>query len=81
MKKPESHSKIKISRRLFAGRSTAATAASLFFPQLLIGDGISPNSKLNIAGVGVGAKEGAISRRLQKEITSSLFVMSMTGVR
>ena len=56
MKKPESHSEVKISRRLFAGHSTAATAASLFFPHLLIGDGISPNSKLNIAGVGVGGQ-------------------------
>jgi predicted dehydrogenase len=57
MKEPsESQTGGKINRRAFAGRSASAAAASLFAPNLLFGDGVSPNSKLNIACVGVAGK-------------------------
>jgi predicted dehydrogenase len=52
----QSHGNGKMSRRAFAGRSAAAAAASILAPSFLFGDGISPNSKLNIACVGAGGK-------------------------
>jgi len=52
----ETQSDGKLSRRAFSGRLASAATASLFAPNLLLGDGVSPNSKLNIACVGVGGK-------------------------
>lgn len=57
MKEPsENNSADKLTRRAFTGRVASATAASLFAPSILLGDGVSPSSKINIACVGVGGK-------------------------
>ena len=55
------------SRRKFLQSSSLAAAGFFIVPRHVLGRGhVAPSDKLNIAGIGVGGKGGAILVNLQK---------------